>query len=398
MGKVLDAITGKQFRQKNGKGYFDYNLLAVVIILICFGLIMLYSASSYEGLVKHQTDVFFLKRQALIFAGSIVGALLVSWVDYHWLVKASGVIYWLAFFLMALVPFIGVEHNGAKRWISLKVLEFQPSEVAKIAVIICMSSMIVGFGKNITRKRNFFFMLGAVLLQFLGAYLLTDNLSTAIIIFGIGALLMLVYYPNSRNLWIHILVVIAVVVAVLLWLKNYYVMPQDAASFRLGRIVNWLDRKNNLDGGGYQVMQGLYAIGSGGLFGKGLGNSTQKIIRIPEAQNDMIFSIICEELGLFGAILLLVLFGYLLFRLYYIAQNARDLYGSVIATGVMFHLSLQIILNMCVVLDLIPTTGISLPFVSFGGTAIVFLMGEIGVCLSISRQIRIPEKNRGKDS
>ena len=143
-----------------------------------------------------------------------------------------------------------------------------------------------------------------------------------------------------------------------------------------------------MSGGGYQVMQALYAIGSGGFFGKGLGNSAQKLGTIPEAQNDMIFSIVCEELGVFGAILLLLMFGYLLYRLFFIAQNAPDLYGTLIVSGIFAHIALQVILNICVVLNLMPTTGITLPFVSYGGTSILFLMTEMAIALSVSRQIK----------
>lgn len=143
-----------------------------------------------------------------------------------------------------------------------------------------------------------------------------------------------------------------------------------------------------MSGGGYQVMQALYAIGSGGFFGKGLGNSAQKLGTIPEAQNDMIFSIVCEELGVFGAILLLLMFGYLLYRLFFIAQNAPDLYGTLIVSGIFAHIALQVILNICVVLNLMPTTGITLPFVSYGGTSILFLMAEMAIALSVSRQIK----------
>ena len=160
-------------------------------------------------------------------------------------------------------------------------------------------------------------------------------------------------------------------------------------SFRLNRILVWLDPEKYSDNGGYQVLQGLYAIGSGGLFGKGLGNSTQKIQSIPEAQNDMIFSIICEELGLFGAVLLTILFVFLLYRLMFIAQNAPDLLGSLIVTGIFAHIALQVVLNIAVVLNFIPTTGVTLPFISYGGTSILFLMAEMGIALNVSRQIRM---------
>lgn len=388
MSKKNASAKTRGSNRKKKQGYLDYNLLAVVIILICFGLIMLYSASSYEALEKLNDDMYYFVKQSVIFVLAIIGAMIASKVDYHILVRISPIIYWVAMGLMLLVRFVGSSANGSTRWLYLGPLSFQPSEFAKIAVILILSYMIVNFGKHITAKRNFMWMFFAVLLQFFGAYFLTDNLSTALIIMGIGVCIVFVYYPKTRVLILHLLGVALVVVAGLVYLK-YFVDPSTVTSFRLQRILNWFDREGNISEGSYQVMQGLYAIGSGGLFGKGLGNSTQKITRIPEAQNDMIFSIICEELGLFGAVLLLVLFGYLLYRLYYIAQNAPDLHGSIIATGVMVHFSLQIILNMAVVLNLIPTTGVSLPFVSYGGTAIMFLMGEIGICLNISRQIKI---------
>ena len=161
--------------------------------------------------------------------------------------------------------------------------------------------------------------------------------------------------------------------------------------FRLRRVMVWLQPERYAQSGGYQIMQAMYAIGSGGFFGKGLGNSVQKLGAVPEAQNDMIFSIICEELGVFGCIIILLLFAYLLYRLIFIAHNAPDLYGSLMVCGIFFHIALQVILNICVVINLIPTTGITLPFFSYGGTSIVFLMAEMGIALSVSRQIKFEE-------
>jgi cell division protein FtsW len=163
-----------------------------------------------------------------------------------------------------------------------------------------------------------------------------------------------------------------------------------SSDFRLRRILAWLHPEQYSDDGGFQVMQGLYAIGSGGFFGKGLGNSAQKMI-IPEAQNDMILSIICEELGVFGIIIMLTLFGMLLYRLMFIAQNAPDLYGSLIVTGIFAHIAIQVIFNIAVVLNLFPTTGITLPFISYGGTSILFLMAEMGLALGVSRRIQMDE-------
>ena len=165
-------------------------------------------------------------------------------------------------------------------------------------------------------------------------------------------------------------------------------LQDETGSFRIQRIQVWLDPESYASLGGYQVMQALYAIGSGGFFGKGLGKSTQKLGSLPEAQNDMIFSIICEELGVFGAALLILLFVFLLYRLFFIAQNAPDLLGALIASGIFIHIAIQVVLNIAVVINLIPTTGITLPFVSYGGTSILFLMGEMALALSVSRQIR----------
>ena len=215
-------------------------------------------------------------------------------------------------------------------------------------------------------------------------YVFTENLSTAIIVAGITVILIFIVHPETKPfLWLFALGT----AAVFLFVRVLAKMATSSGSFRLRRILVWLDPEANSADGGYQVMQGLYAIGSGGFFGKGLGNSVQKLGAVPEAQNDMIFSIICEELGVFGAGMVILLFVFLLYRLYFIAQNAPDLLGSLIATGVFVHIALQVVLNIAVVINLIPTTGITLPFVSYGGTSILFLMAEMALALSISKQI-----------
>ena len=165
----------------------------------------------------------------------------------------------------------------------------------------------------------------------------------------------------------------------------------QSSNFRLRRIQVWLHPEDYASGDGYQTLQALYAIGSGGFFGRGLGNSIQKLGSVPEAQNDMIFSIICEELGIFGALLVLLLFGYLLYRLFVVAQNAPDAYGMLMVSGVFAHISIQVILNLCVVLKLMPATGITLPFISYGGTAVVFLLAEMGIALGISSKIELKD-------
>ena len=218
-------------------------------------------------------------------------------------------------------------------------------------------------------------------------YYFTENLSTAVIIAGISFILLFIVHPKARPF-----VVIIAVGVVLLLIAAFVVLPRLTANpenFRVRRILVWTNPEAYADEGGYQVMQGLYSIGSGGFFGKGLGNSTQKLESLPEAQNDMIFCIICEELGIFGALIVVLLFVFLLYRLFFIARNAPDLLGSLIASGIFVHIALQVVLNIAVVTGTIPTTGITLPFVSYGGTSILFLMGEMMVALSISRQIRL---------
>ena len=216
---------------------------------------------------------------------------------------------------------------------------------------------------------------------------LTDNLSTAIIVMGITCIMVFVVHPKTAPFIVLFTAGMGVVLVAVQILGRVLVTSEN---FRLRRILVWLAPEDHAAEGGYQIMQALYAIGSGGFFGKGLGNSAQKMI-IPEVQNDMILSIICEELGIFGAIMVLVLFGMLLYRLLFIAQNAPDIYGSLIVTGIFAHIAIQVILNVAVVINLIPTTGITLPFISYGGTSILFLTIEMGIALGVSRKIKFED-------
>ena len=244
------------------------------------------------------------------------------------------------------------------------------------------------FGKKLKGFKAPFVLFAFGAFTFLLTWKFTENLSTAIIILGITCALIFVAHPKTAPFVLTAGIGLPVGIV---GVRGYVSSLGASGNFRFNRVLAWIDPEKYSDGGGYQVLQGLYAIGSGGLFGKGLGNSTQKIQSIPEAQNDMIFSIICEELGLFGAVLLTILFVFLLYRLMFIAQNAPDLLGSLIVTGVFAHIALQVILNIAVVLNVIPTTGVTLPFISYGGTSILFLMTEMGIALNVSRQIRIKD-------
>ncbi len=374
-------------RFQNKTAYYDYSLVAVVILLIVFGLIMLYSTSSYVAQLHEGNDMFYFRKQAIISAASIAAALIISQFDYHLLEKLPSFIYALAMALMIMVkitPF-GVEVNGAKRWLKFAGLQFQPSEIAKIAAIVTISVMIVQMGKKTATLRGMEILMGTGGALGLVTFLFTDNLSTAIIIWGITVFLIFIAHPRTKPFLIAFSVAAA---AVALGVAVLSATIDTSSNFRVRRILTWLRPEKYSASGGFQVMQGLYAIGSGGFFGKGLGNSAQKLGWIPEAQNDMIFSIICEELGIFGACIILILFAYLLYRLIFIAQNAPDLFGSLLASGIFVHIALQVVFNICVVTNLIPTTGITLPFFSYGGTSILFLMSEIGIALSVARYIK----------
>jgi len=369
--------------------YFDYSLLAIVIFLMCFGLVMLYSTSSYSAQLELGDSMYYLKRQGIFSVLGFGIMLAAAKIDYHLFAKLSKLAYWVAMIAMLLVltP-LGKEFNGARRWLAMPFnLTLQPSEITKIAVIVFIPLLICKAGKHIGNMKVLakIFLWGASAAA--GVYLFTDNLSTAIIVMGIVCVMIFVAHPKTAPFLVLAgggMGVLAVVV------KIMDAAMETSESFRLRRILVWLHPEEYISEGGFQVMQGLYAIGSGGFFGKGLGNSAQKMI-IPEAQNDMILSVIGEELGVFGVLVLLTMFGILLYRLMFIAQNAPDMYGALMVTGVFAHIALQVVLNVCVVLNVIPTTGVTLPFVSYGGTSTVFLMAEMGVALSVSNRIEFDE-------
>ena len=390
MSREKKAI--KKPKTKKKTDYYDYSLLAVIILLTCFGLVMLYSTSSYMAELNYGDDMYYFKKQAAISFGCIIIALGISQIDYHILTKFTGVLYGMAAILMILVKTpLGRTANGARRWLNLGPLSFQPSEVAKIAVIVCLSYMIVNMGRNIKTLKAFMILAGSgSALAFL-AYACTDNLSTAIIIFCITMGLIFIAHPKVKPFLIAAGVGIVLIIIFVMILSSSL---ETSSSFRLRRILVWLHPEDFASGDGYQTIQALYAIGSGGFLGRGLGNSIQKLGSVPEAQNDMIFSIVCEELGILGGIILLLLFAYLLYRLFFIAQNAPDMFGSLMVSGIFIHIALQVIFDIAVVLNLMPNTGVTLPFVSYGGTSIVFLMSEMGLALSVARQIKFKEPER----
>lgn len=377
-------------KKEHSIAYFDYSLLAILICLICFGLVMLYSTSSYSAMMKQNGDsLFYFKRQVLFCIVGLIGMWIVSRIDYHWYFERSKFFYFISIFIMFLVKTpLGKEVNGAKRWIKLPFeQQLQPAEIAKIAIILFIPALICTMGREIKTLEGIEKVLAWGAFSAAVVFIITENLSTAIIVMGITCIMIFVVHPKTR---IFIIIAVGIILIGIVGARVLGMAMETSGNFRLRRILVWLNPEKYASEGGYQIMQALYAIGSGGFFGKGLGNSAQKMI-IPEVQNDMILSIICEELGVFGAIMVVILFGMLLYRLLFIAQNAPDLYGSLVVSGIFAHIALQVILNVMVVINCIPTTGITLPFISYGGTSVLFLMAEMGLALGVSSKIKIAE-------
>lgn len=358
----------KQEKRTAAKG-IDKVLVVIVFLLVITGLVILYSTSSYNGMIKFGDSFYYLKKQIFATSIGIAGMYTAAKTDYHIWEKMAVPGYILAIVLCIAVMLFGDEYNGSKRWLSLGPFSFQPSEYVKVALIVFLAWLVTKNVKKIGKLSTLFRIMICALpvVGLVGA----SNLSTAIIILGIAVILIFSASPKYGQ-FIWMAVTGAGFMAVFLGLESY----------RLERIAIWQNPEKYEKG--YQTLQGLYAIGSGGLFGKGLGSSIQKLGFVPEAQNDMIFSIICEELGLVGAILVICLFLLLIWRFFVIAAHAKDLFGALIAAGAMGHMMIQVILNIAVVTNTIPNTGITLPFISYGGTSVVFLLVEMGLVFSVA--------------
>lgn len=356
--------------------FFDYGLLFIIIVLLGLGLVMIYSVSSYEAQTSLGSASFYVRSQGIAVVVGVILMLVVSFVPQSFWKSVALPLYFIALVLnlLVFVPHIGTDLNtGSRRWIHIGTHSFQPSEIVKLAVILLLAVLLSKLPKQIRKFQSFATII--VVLVPIMVVVAISNLSTAIIIAGIAFVML--YVINAQKKHLLGLVILGVVAII-----AFIVLTQ----YRGGRVSTWLHPENDPTGF-YQTQQGLYAIGSGGLFGRGLGESIQKINHVPEAQNDFIFSIIVEELGLFGAICIIALFVMLLWRLAVIAINARDLYGSLVAVGVMAHIGLQVILNIAVVTNTIPNTGVTLPFISYGGTSVVITLIEMGIVLNISRSI-----------
>lgn len=359
---------------------FDYSLLLIVLCLLGFGLLMIYSSSSYTAQVKFQDSAYFLKKQLKNVIVGIVVMIIVSKFDYRILLKRLPglrvhlvtVLYFCAVLLQLSVYFVGREFNGAKRWLYLGPVSIQPAEISKIAVLLITASFINNAPAMVSHIKGALRILlaAAVLIVLVGK----ENLSSAIVMMGIVFIMSFVAARYKRLYFLTLVVGVGLV--------GLFIFFGDA--FRMQRIQIWLDVENNE--GGFQILQGLYAIASGGLFGTGLGESMQKLGFIPEPHNDMIFAIICEELGIVGAGIVILMFLILLWRIYDVATTSPDLFSGMICTGVMAQIAVQVLANIAVVTNSIPSTGIALPFISYGGSSVIFLLAEIGLVLQISKK------------
>lgn len=385
-----------------GNRGLDTNLIVITMFLIVFGLIMVYSASYYKCSMSsafNYDSMHFLKNQALMSVIGLIAMYIVSCINYHFWKKEQivglAVVLSIILTLVLLIPALSITANGATRWVKFGPISFQVAEPVKIAVIIVTAWMADKFGEQEIKWKKFTFkhwvVTGAIAVPgiFLAGFLgiISDNMSSALIIAIIGVMMYFAWHPKSAIFYIAAIAAVAFAGVAIYFISQQTIVDVEAAGegFRLTRIRAWLDPYSYESDTSYQSLQALYAIGSGGLFGKGLGNSIQKLGKIPEPYNDFIFSIVCEELGVMGASLLLLMFIYLLYRIYSIAQKAEDLFGRMLATGVFSHIALQVVMNIAVVTGAMPNTGVTLPFISYGGTATIFLLIEIGMVLNVQK-------------
>ena len=368
-----------KLRRAAARPGLDVAFLAILLLLLCYGLLMLYSAGYAVALYRRGDAYAYIRPQLLFAALGVAAMYAASLVDYHIWHRLAWPLLGVSLVLLVIVLFMP-EYNGCKRWLVLPGLgTLQPSEIAKFSVVLVFSHII---SLNHDRMKTFstgVLPFGLVLGAVAVLMLLEPHLSGTVLILGIGAVLMFVGGTGLRWFGIAAALGVGAVAAAV-------VLLPDLVPYAAGRLASWQDPFADPLGEGHQTIQSLYAIASGGLVGLGLGNSRQKYLYVPEPQNDFIFSILCEELGFAGAALVILLFLALFLRGMSIAVRARDKFGALLVVGFVTQVILQAVLNIAVVTNTIPNTGISLPFFSSGGTSLLMLLGEMGVVLSVSRQ------------
>lgn len=378
------ALSGKKtlVKKDEKRQSLDYPFLILVIVLMGIGLIMLFSASYATAYYENKASTYYFMRQGIFAIGGIAIMFVVSFMDYRRFRKYSPLLMVIAIALLIIVLLVGKGNYGEKRWIDLGLFQFQPSEVAKLAVIFMFSSMISVYSEKMHTFRYGVLPFIIILAVIGGLMYLEPHISGAILIVGVGAALM--FIGGTHWGWFAGAIGTAGVAGF---------AAISFLDYARQRVQTWLNPFLDPKGDGYQIIQSLYAVGSGGLLGLGFGNSRQKYLYLPEAHNDFIFAIVCEELGFVGATIIIILFALLIIRGYWIALHARDKFGSLLAAGITTMVALQTVLNIGVVTGVLPVTGAALPFFSYGGTALLILLAEMGVILSVSRYI--PAKKAG---
>ncbi len=359
-------------------GGFDMPFLIVLLLILSIGLICMFSASFVYAYYNDGDSYFYIKKQMIFALIGVVAMLLCSCVDYHWWHKAALPLMGIAFALLIIVLLLP-SASGIRRWIRIPGIgQFQPSEVAKFAMIVLFSHMIALNQKKMKTFTVGFLLFLGILLAICGLVMIEPHLSGTILLAGIGLVMMFVGGTRIRYL----------VGLILIGIVAVYLMV-FVVGYERERVDVWLAPFESYAGPmrdqAWQTVQSLYAIGSGGLLGQGLGNSRQKHLFLPEPQNDFVFAVVCEELGFVGAVIIILLFAVLLWRGFAIAMKARDKFGFMLAIGLTAQIGLQVALNLAVVSNLFPNTGISLPFFSYGGTSLVMLLSQMGIILSVSR-------------
>ena len=363
------------------RGLLDLPFLALTVLLVLIGVVMVFSASYARAYYLTGNSTYYFARQAIFAVVGIGGMLFVSRLNYQLWRSASFIILAVSVVFLMLVPLIGSTANGAKRWIEVAGIRFQPSELAKIAIIMTFSAMISTYRDKMRTFRYGIAPFGAIMIVLCGLVALERHFSCILIMLLLAAAML--FLGGVQIKWFA-LGGVAVAVFMFVYLKTQ--------GYAGSRITAWRDPASDPTDNGYQILQSLYAIGSGGLMGAGIGNSRQKYLFLPEPQNDYVFSVVCEELGFVGALVVIVLFALLIWRGFTIVIKARDRFGAMLVTGFIAQVGVQAILNMAVVTNTIPSTGISLPFFSYGGTALAILLGEMGIVLSVSRQTTVEKE------
>ena len=375
------------------KGTIDYTILVVTILLLCIGIIMVLSASAPSSLSESGNSYKYLIRQGIAAIGGLIAMFVLSTIDYRIYRKMKWILYIATLILLFMVTLSGrgMDAGGAKRWINIAGFNFQPSEVAKIAFILVFASYLSEM-KEKNKIKNIWFgclkPLALLVPMVIAIFILQNHFSATFIIGSICLIQMFVAGTRITHLLLVALCATPIGLfglKIIKIIKNGGVVQEETESFRSTRIQTWLNPFSDPTGDGWQIIQSLYAIGSGGLFGLGLGNSKQKYLYLPEPHNDFIFAVLAEELGFFGSIIVIILFMIFVWRGIVIAMKAQDNFGSLIAIGIVTMIGLQALINIAVVTGTMPVTGMPLPFFSYGGTAIMVNLASVGILLNVSK-------------